>query len=133
MSNNILKSDLKIMLIEPNPSSAEIEKALLEYISDVGHVLVQKNPLGALNILRLSNSFSMIIAEINMPKINGFDFIKNLERSDLLGIPVILMSADESLKDRAIEIGAFGFLQKPIYFADLKAMVEQAASMILQV
>lgn len=131
MSNNILKSDLKIMLIEPNPSSAEIEKALLEYISDVGHVLVQKNPLGALNILRLSNSFSMIIAEINMPKINGFDFIKNLERSDLLGIPVILMSADESLKDRAIEIGAFGFLQKPIYFADLKAMVEQAASMIL--
>lgn len=119
------------MLIEPNPSSAEIEKALLEYISDVGHVLVQKNPLGALNLLRLSNSFSMIIAEINMPKINGFDFIKNLERSDLLGIPVILMSADESLKDRAIEIGAFGFLQKPIYFADLKAMVEQAASMIL--
>lgn len=133
MSNNILKSDLKIMLIEPNPSSAEVEKALLEYISDVGHVLVQKNPLGALNLLRLSNSFSMIIAEINMPKINGFDFIKNLERSDLLGIPVILMSADESLKDRAIEIGAFGFLQKPIYFADLKAMVEQAASMILQV
>lgn len=133
MSNNILKSDLKIMLIEPNPSSAVVEKALLEHISDVGHVLVQKNPLGALNLLRLSNSFSMIIAEINMPKINGFDFIKNLERSDLLGIPVILMSADESLKDRAIEIGAFGFLQKPIYFADLKAMVEQAASMILQV
>ena len=131
MSNNILKNDLKIMLIEPNASSAEVEKALLEHIRDVGHVLVQKNPLGALNLLRLSNSFSMIIAEINMPKISGFDFIKNLEKNDLLGIPVILMSADESLKDRAIEIGAFGFLQKPIYFADLKAMVEQAASMIL--
>ena len=66
-----------------------------------------------------------------MPKINGFDLIKNLEKSDLLGIPVILMSADESLKEKAIEIGAFGFLQKPIYFDDLKAMVEQAASMIL--
>lgn len=131
MSNNILKSDLKIMLIEPNTSSAEVEKALLQHISDVGHVLVQKNPLGALNLLRLSNSFSMIIAEINMPKINGFDLIKNLEKSDLLGIPVILMSADESLKEKAIEIGAFGFLQKPIYFDDLKAMVEQAASMIL--
>ena len=131
MSNNILKSDLKIMLIEPNTSSAEVEKALLEHIRDVGHVLVQKNPLGALNLLRLSDSFSMIIAEINMPKINGFDLIKNLEKSDLLGIPVILMSADESLKEKAIEIGAFGFLQKPIYFDDLKAMVEQAASMIL--
>lgn len=131
MSNNILKSDLKIMLIEPNTSSAEVEKALLQHISDVGHVLVQKNPLGALNLLRLSDSFSMIIAEINMPKINGFDLIKNLEKSDLLGIPVILMSADESLKEKAIEIGAFGFLQKPIYFDDLKAMVEQAASMIL--
>ena len=131
MSNNILKNDLKIMLIEPNTSSAEVEKALLEHIRDVGHVLVQKNPLGALNLLRLSNSFSMIIAEINMPKINGFDLIKNLEKSDLLGIPVILMSADESLKEKAIEIGAFGFLQKPIYFDDLKAMVEQAASMIL--
>ena len=131
MSNNILKSDLKIMLIETNASSAEVEKALLQHISDVGHVLVQKNPLGALNLLRLSNSFSMIIAEINMPKINGFDLIKNLEKSDLLGIPVILMSADESLKEKAIEIGAFGFLQKPIYFDDLKAMVEQAASMIL--
>ena len=131
MSNNILKNDLKIMLIEPNTSSAEVEKALLEHIRDVGHVLVQKNPLGALNLLRLSNSFSMIIAEINMPKINGFDFIKNLEKNDLLGIPVILMSADESLKEKAIEIGAFGFLQKPIYFDDLKAMVEQAASMIL--
>ena len=131
MSNNILKNDLKIMLIEPNASSAEVEKALLQHISDVGHVLVQKNPLGALNLLRLSNSFSMIIAEINMPKINGFDLITNLEKSDLLGIPVILMSADESLKEKAIEIGAFGFLQKPIYFDDLKAMVEQAASMIL--
>ena len=131
MSNNILKNDLKIMLIEPNTSSAEVEKALLEHIRDVGHVLVQKNPLGALNLLRLSDSFSMIIAEINMPKINGFDLIKNLEKSDLLGIPVILMSADESLKEKAIEIGAFGFLQKPIYFDDLKAMVEQAASMIL--
>ena len=82
------------MLIEPNASSAEVEKALLEHIRDVGHVLVQKNPLGALNLLRLSNSFSMIIAEINMPKINGFDFIKNLEKNDLLGIPVILMSAN---------------------------------------
>lgn len=131
MSTNVLKNELKVILIEPSRTSAEVEKSLLEHIDDVSHVLLQRDPLGVLNILRLNSSFSMIIAEINMPKLNGFDFIKNLEKRDLLGIPVILMSADESLKDKAIEIGAFGFLSKPIYFDDLKSMVEQAASMIL--
>lgn len=125
------KNKLTIALIEPNTFSSEIERELIIKVTGITQVSTCTDPLGLLKYFAMEIKFSMIIAEIDTPKINGFDLIKNLGRLDLLSIPVILMSADENLKEKALEMGAFGFLQKPIYADDLKTMVEQAVSMIL--
>lgn len=126
------KDKLLISLVEPDNFSSTIEQELIRKVTGIEQVSICANPLTLLKNLTIHNiKVSIIIAEIDTPKMNGFDLIKNLESLDLLSIPVILMSADESLKDKALEMGAFGFLRKPIYADDLKTMVEQATSMIL--
>lgn len=125
------KKKLTIALIEPNTFSCEIERELIIKVTGIEQVYTCTDPLGLIKYFAMDIKFSMIIAEINTPKMSGFDLIKNLGRLDLLSIPVILMSADENLKEKALEMGAFGFLQKPIYAQDLKTMAEQAVSMIL--
>ncbi|WP_299979099.1 response regulator [Desulfobacula sp.] len=62
------------------------------------------------------NWVDVIISDINMPEMNGFELLKSLKDDDLLkNIPVILIST-ESSKERmqdAFNLGAKGFIKKP--------------------
>jgi two-component system, chemotaxis family, chemotaxis protein CheY len=57
----------------------------------------------------------LIISDLNMPHLNGYDFIAAL-RSDsaLANIPVIFLSSEEELKGQGRELGAVGFVPKPV-------------------
>ncbi len=62
------------------------------------------------------NWVDVIVSDINMPEMNGFELLKNLKEDDLFkNIPVILIStesSDERMQD-AFNMGAKGFIKKP--------------------
>lgn len=125
--------ELKILLVEPSKSSAELERLMLLEVPMVSQVVALPNPVAALNILhteQMGQDFSMIVTCAHAPRLSGFELIDNLAKRDLLSIPVIMISTDSSLRQKALEYGALDFLEKPIDFELLKESISRAASMI---
>jgi CheY-like chemotaxis protein len=69
------------------------------------------------SLARLSQQApDLIILDLNMPDLDGFDFLKFRRINQALGaIPVLVLSGlqDGELARRALEMGAVDFLQKP--------------------
>ncbi|MFZ1979170.1 MAG: response regulator [Bacteroidota bacterium] len=61
--------------------------------------------------------FDLIITDLNMPDMDGFEFIRTLQESpEYRNIPIIVLTSftDLKSKDQAIEMGAIAFLEKPL-------------------
>ncbi|MCI9127017.1 MAG: response regulator transcription factor [Eubacterium sp.] len=69
------------------------------------------------------NSYDLILLDIMLPKIDGYELMKYIEPS---GIPVIFISAKESVKDKikGIKMGADDYIVKPFDISEVLARVE---------
>jgi CheY-like chemotaxis protein len=116
----------RIMLVDDMPENLVI---LMAYLSSEGYdVITAQNGAEALALLA-SNPPDLIISDIMMPKMGGFEFVEKLRRNYTVGyIPLVFVSAKEKgMAERmAFDLGADGFLEKPVSFNVLKATVEAA-------
>jgi two-component system chemotaxis response regulator CheY len=65
----------------------------------------------------LVNDYDLYIIDINMPKLDGYSFVKRLRESESIRqSPVIMVSteAEEKDMDKAFEAGANFYLVKPV-------------------
>lgn len=82
----------------------------------------------ALEVLALQNDIELILLDINMPVMNGLQF---LEKAYPLGIisriPVIIISTEGKEEDtiRGLKLGARGYLKKPFHPAALHELIEK--------
>ena len=70
-----------------------------------------------------------ILLDINMPEVSGIDFLEFLRmRSELKGIPVVMLSSETTdiQVDEAMELGANGFVFKPVTIDELEEALKQA-------
>jgi two-component system chemotaxis response regulator CheY len=79
-----------------------------------------------LKILSERDDFQLILLDINMPVLNGIQF---MEEANSLGIidrvPIIILSSEGTEEEtrRGLELGARGFLKKPFKSSDLYDMI----------
>jgi CheY-like chemotaxis protein len=74
----------------------------------------------------------VLFLDLNMPKKNGFECLKELKRSDRLShIPVIIYSTsiEETAVEQLYNEGAFLYVQKPSKFSKLKEVIQEALSL----
>ncbi len=72
----------------------------------------------------------VIITDINMPKLDGFGFIKGVrERAELQRTPILVLTTESApeLKERARNAGATGWIVKPFDETKLVAAVRRVA------
>ena len=68
----------------------------------------------------------LILSDIRMPHMNGFEFIAALKSDPTLaGIPVIFLTSVEDGDGRGKELGAVGYLTKPVRADRLLELVAQ--------
>lgn len=81
--------------------------------SDAYEILEASNGREALEIIN-TNQPNCILTDLLMPDMDGFEFLRNLQKQQL-NIPTIIISADiqESSRDRCLELGAVAFINKP--------------------
>jgi CheY-like chemotaxis protein len=94
---------------------------------------IAHNGVDALDMLRGTNGTAIInpipriiLLDINMPKMNGIEFLKELRSDkDLHNISVFVMTTSNSDKDRidAYEYNVAGYIVKPISFDKFVAAV----------
>jgi two-component system chemotaxis response regulator CheY len=77
----------------------------------------------ALQLARLM-PIHLVIADINMPGMDGLTFVRNLrndERAEVRSLPVILLTGEKSeqLRTQGLKAGANEFIRKPVSSAGL--------------
>jgi CheY-like chemotaxis protein len=78
-------------------------------------------------ILR-KKDFSLILLDLLMPKVSGFDFLKEIKQEeDTKDIPVIVVSAVTDKKDieKTLSLGANEYIKKPIDIHNIVNIVEK--------
>lgn len=85
-----------------------------------------KDGLEGLNKIKAGLKPDLIITDINMPNMNGLDFIKNT-RAILRFTPIIALTTESQAakRDEAKKNGATGWLVKPIAGSDLLKVIKQ--------
>jgi len=64
----------------------------------------------------LSSTFDLYLVDVNMPKQDGYDFLRELRSRDISQAPAVMISTEAEERDRlrAYEAGANFYLVKPI-------------------
>lgn len=100
---------------------------LLEYaLRRAGHAAVTSTtePMQVCTLHR-QNHYDLIILDLQMPQMDGFQVMEALARPENGKKAVILvLSADPMQMTRALESGADGFLSKPFVLAEVVARVQ---------
>ena len=114
----------RLLLTEDNELNREIAQELL---TDNGFI-VETAEDGTIAVEKVKNSapgyYSLILMDIQMPKMNGYDAtraIRALDDPHLAGIPIVAMTANAFEEDRrqALECGMNAHIAKPFNVDDL--------------
>lgn len=107
-----------------------IERALRQAGLELTEVLQASNGEEALQALRDSQSSSspvaLILSDINMPVMDGLQFLENRQKESLAqGVPVVMITTEgnEAFVMRAIAAGAQGYICKPFTAEQVKVRV----------
>lgn len=103
---------------------------LADCLKSGGHeVILAADGVEALDRLRERRP-DIVITDLNMPRMNGLDFIEAARREpEGQNLPMLLLTTEtaQSLKDRARAVKATGWLTKPFDPNQILALVEQLA------
>lgn len=113
---------MKILLVEDEVKLGEyIQKGLTESGFVVDHKTTGLDGHHAL----MTENYNVVIMDVMLPDINGFEIIKNLRHSGVI-TPVLFLTAKDGLEDRikGIEIGGDDYLTKPFAFAELVVRIK---------
>ena len=98
-------------LLRMHLSNAGYEVLLAEDAVVAGHLVLRQRP-------------DLILADIEMPFMDGLEFVELLKADEALSrIPVIFVSSRSDFEDRCKELGAVAFLKKPVLVDPLLAAV----------
>jgi len=116
---------MKILLVEDEPKLASFAKKGLEEQScevDVAY----DGQTG--RTMALSNSYDVIVMDVNLPKMNGYEVVKIL-RQEQIRTPILMLTAMGAVDDKltGFESGADDYLVKPFEFRELMARLRVLA------
>ena len=110
---------MKILVVEDEPKLASfVKKGLEEQSCEVD--VAFDGQMG--RTMALNNVYDVIVLDVNLPKINGFDVVQSL-RQERISTPVLMLTAMGSMDDKLMgfEAGADDYLVKPFEFRELIA------------
>jgi CheY-like chemotaxis protein len=122
-------SSLNILLVEDD----EIDVMNVKRAFDKNHitnpVFVAGNGLEALEKLRsgaIPQGRRMVLLDLNMPKMNGIEFLRELRRDPALApTPVVVLTTSNNDRDKidAFNLNVAGYLVKPVTFAEFSELM----------
>lgn len=113
---------MRILIVEDDEQIAHYLQQGLEevgYTSD--HLPSAEEGIHAGHI----TDYDLVIIDIMLPGMNGFDFIKKIRETDK-DIPILVLSAKQSVSDKVegLQRGADDYITKPFSFHELIARIQ---------
>lgn len=130
VDKKIALKNKRILIIDDSLTIRTMERNILS--SANFNVEAVENPVEALKLMK-HIQFDLIITDIEMPKMNGIEFLSKLKSDENYAkIPVIIMSSllDKKTKDECISLGAENFITKGDF--KHKSFVDEISSVLLK-
>jgi two-component system chemotaxis response regulator CheY len=119
-------ADLKYLIVDDFSTMRRIVRGLLK---EMGCNNAEEAEDGAAALAALKGQrFDFVVCDINMPNMNGFDFLKAVRADESLKhIPVLMVTAEARKEDivLAAQTGASGYIVKPFTKATLEEKVQK--------
>ncbi len=119
---NVLMSEKRILIVDDDDEIRE----LLEFDVRASGYFVDTatNGLEGLN-KALNNTYDLILLDVMMPKMNGFDVCKNIRQAKL-AIPILMLTAKGTIDDKTegFDCGADDYLVKPFDIQEVFYVLE---------
>jgi two-component system cell cycle response regulator DivK len=120
-----MSHDVTILYVEDNVDNRTLVRRVL---TAEGYNMIEAvNALQALELLKNTKP-SLILMDINMPDIDGYTLTAQIKKTPGLElIPIIALTANvmRGDRERSIEAGCDGYIQKPIDIDSLSEQVER--------
>jgi two-component system chemotaxis response regulator CheY len=119
-------SEIRTLIVDDSSVMRKIvERALRQAGLEPLVVLEAGSGTEGIDLLR-SKSVDLILSDINMPLMDGLEFLREIRRQNLApGVPVVMItteSSEEHVK-QAIQSGAQGYIRKPFTAEQVKERV----------
>ena len=115
----------KILTVDDSPS---VRKMVEFSLKSKGYTMgAAGDGLEALELLN-EEPYDAIILDVNMPRMNGLEFLeKRLELDKIADIPVIMLTTEgqDEDRDKAISLGATAYIIKPFKPSQLLELLEE--------
>lgn len=113
---------INCLIIDDEPLAINVIKNYLESIENFEVINTFTNPIEGLNFLK-NNKVDVVFLDINMPVLDGINFIKSLENPPLF----IITSANSEFAIETYELDVLDYLVKPIEFPRLMKALNKAS------
>lgn len=112
-----------ILIVDDDESIREL---LRMHLNAAGYTVHVAEDAIAAGYLVLRSPPDLIISDVNMPHMDGFEFLAALRADATVPkIPVIFLTSEEEGDDRGKQLGAVGYITKPVRADRLLALVAQ--------
>ena len=116
----------KVLVVDDSALIHQMYKmALMRYKCTI---VLAKNGQAALDLLPQHPDIDLILLDINMPIMGGIEFLRKVKALDKYShIPIVIQTTEGKEEDtkRGMELGAAGYVTKPVQTAALHALIEK--------
>jgi CheY-like chemotaxis protein len=122
-----MRNSRPILLVEDDDVDALTTKRALNEIKVTNHLVHKFNGEEGIEYLKNGNGSEkpcVILLDLNMPRMNGFEFLRVIKTDETLRkIPVIVLTTSDTDQNivESYELGVAGYITKPV---DYKQFVE---------
>jgi sigma-B regulation protein RsbU (phosphoserine phosphatase) len=124
----------KIMVVddEPDLQMLILQRFRKQIKEDTYDFCFAENGEEALTMLQETNDITLVLSDINMPKMDGLTFLAEAQKLNNPVLKTVIVSAYGDMENirTAMNRGAFDFVTKPIDFKDLEITIEKGLSEI---
>lgn len=118
-----MRSTKPILLVEDDDVDAITTRRALKEVNITNELIHKVDGEDALGYLETTDGQKpcLILLDLNMPKMNGFEFLKNIKNNkNLKKIPVVVLTtsdADQNIFD-SFGLGVVGYVTKPVSYRE---------------
>ena len=109
-----------------------VNSQLLGFIlSEEYNVLYAEDGRKALEVLKENvGSISMVLTDIKMPVMDGFELIREIRSDESFGmIPIMVLTSESTYEEKSLDLGAIDFLTKPY---DMPSIIKARVRRIIE-